>query len=430
MIRKIGQAFVLDTAHTTYAFSILRGGHPEHLYYGRTIHIEHPDDLEILVEKHVFAPGNVNICEKEHAGFSLEDVRLEMSSYGKGDIREPFVEAILYDGAKTLDFRYEDAVITGKKDALDGLPGSYGSAGEVQQLCVTMVDRQYDLKLLLYYYVYEAADVIGRSAKIVNASSQDVQLTRLMSLQLDFDDSDYIFTTFRGAWAREMHRCDQTLTGGRIVNDSFTGTTSSRANSFVMLSRPKTGEDQGDCYGFHLIYSGNHCETAEVSSFGKLRLLTGINPREFSWKLEPGAQFQAPEAFMTYAPDGWGGMSRRMHAFIREHIVRGYWKNRPRPVLLNSWEACYFDISESRLLKLAKAGKDAGIELFVVDDGWFGRRNDDTSSLGDWVPNTKKLPGGLSRLAKKITDLGLAFGIWVEPEMVSVDSDLYRKHPD
>lgn len=146
MIRKIGQAFVLDTAHTTYAFSILPGGHPEHLYYGRTIHIEHPDDLEILVEKHVFAPGNVNICEKEHAGFSLEDVRLEMSSYGKGDIREPFVEAILYDGAKTLDFRYEDAVITGKKDALDGLPGSYGSAGEVQQLCVTMVDRQYDLK--------------------------------------------------------------------------------------------------------------------------------------------------------------------------------------------------------------------------------------------------------------------------------------------
>ena len=364
MIRKIGQAFVLDTAHTTYAFSILPGGHPEHLYYGRTIHIEHPDDLEILVEKHVFAPGNVNICEKEHAGFSLEDVRLEMSSYGKGDIREPFVEAILYDGAKTLDFRYEDAVITGKKDALDGLPGSYGSVGEVQQLCVTMVDRQYDLKLLLYYYVYEAADVIGRSAKIVNASSQDVQLTRLMSLQLDFDDSDYIFTTFRGAWAREMHRCDQTLTGGRIVNDSFTGTTSSRANSFVMLSRPKTGEDRGDCYGFHLIYSGNHCETAEVSSFGKLRLLTGINPREFSWKLEPGAQFQAPEAFMTYAPDGWGGMSRRMHAFIREHIVRGYWKNRPRPVLLNSWEACYFDISESRLLKLAKAGKDAGIELF------------------------------------------------------------------
>ena len=430
MIRKIGQAFVLDTAHTTYAFSILPGGHPEHLYYGRTIHIEHPDDLEILVEKHVFAPGNVNICEKEHAGFSLEDVRLEMSSYGKGDIREPFVEAILYDGAKTLDFRYEDAVITGKKDALDGLPGSYGSVGEVQQLCVTMVDRQYDLKLLLYYYVYEAADVIGRSAKIVNASSQDVQLTRLMSLQLDFDDSDYIFTTFRGAWAREMHRCDQTLTGGRIVNDSFTGTTSSRANSFVMLSRPKTGEDQGDCYGFHLIYSGNHCETAEVSSFGKLRLLTGINPREFSWKLEPGAQFQAPEAFMTYAPDGWGGMSRRMHAFIREHIVRGYWKNRPRPVLLNSWEACYFDISESRLLKLAKVGKDAGIELFVVDDGWFGKRNDDTSSLGDWVPNTKKLPGGLSRLAKKITDLGLAFGIWVEPEMVSVDSDLYRKHPD
>ena len=177
-----------------------------------------------------------------------------------------------------------------------------------------------------------------------------------------------------------------------------------------MLSRPKTGEDQGDCYGFHLIYSGNHCETAEVSSFGKLRLLTGINPREFSWKLEPGAQFQAPEAFMTYAPDGWGGMSRRMHAFIREHIVRGYWKNRPRPVLLNSWEACYFDISESRLLKLAKAGKDAGIELFVVDDGWFGRRNDDTSSLGDWVPNTKNCPAAYRALPKKLQIWGFLLG--------------------
>ena len=194
MIRKIGQAFVLDTAYNICIFHSAGGDIRSICITGELFISSIRMILKFLWKKHVFAPGNVNICEKEHVGFSLEDVRLEMSSYGKGDIREPFVEAILYDGAKTLDFRYEDAVITGKKDALDGLPGSYGSAGEVQQLCVTMGgNRQYDLQLLLYYYVYEAADVIGRSAKIVNASSQDVQLTRLMSLQLDFDDSDYIF---------------------------------------------------------------------------------------------------------------------------------------------------------------------------------------------------------------------------------------------
>ncbi len=214
------------------------------------------------------------------------------------------------------------------------------------------------------------------------------------------------------------------------MNASYAGVSSSRANPFVMLSRRNTAEDAGDCWGFHLIYSGNHYEAAEVSSFGKTRLVMGINPQSFSWRLMPGEAFEAPEAVMAFSHQGFNGMSQHMHEFVREHIVRGAWKHRLRPVLLNSWEAAYFAIDERKLLRLARAGKKAGIELFVMDDGWFGERTDDSRSLGDWQVNRKKLPRGLKGICDKVRALGLEFGIWVEPEMVNTDSSLYRKHPE
>lgn len=214
------------------------------------------------------------------------------------------------------------------------------------------------------------------------------------------------------------------------MNESYTGTSSSRTNPFMMLAETGTNEDSGACYGINLIYSGNHYEAMEVSGYGKTRFVAGINPQSFSWQLEPGATFEAPEAVMVYSPLGYNGMSQCMHRFVREHIVRGTWKKKTRPVLLNSWEASYFDINERKLLALAKAGKEAGIELFVMDDGWFGERNDDKHSLGDWDVNPKKLPGGLSGICEKVKALGLSFGIWVEPEMVNVDSRLYERHPD
>ena len=214
------------------------------------------------------------------------------------------------------------------------------------------------------------------------------------------------------------------------MNESYTGTSSSRTNPFVMLAETGTNEDSGACYGINLIYSGNHYEAMEVSGYGETRFVAGINPQSFSWQLEPGATFEAPEAVMVYSPLGYNGMSQCMHRFVREHIVRGTWKKKTRPVLLNSWEASYFDINERKLLALAKAGKEAGIELFVMDDGWFGERNDDKHSLGDWDVNPKKLPGGLSGICEKVKALGLSFGIWVEPEMVNVDSRLYERHPD
>ncbi|MBD5484384.1 MAG: alpha-galactosidase [Lachnospiraceae bacterium] len=430
MIREYNQSYVLETDNTTYCFHVLPTGHLEHLYYGRKITLTDDEDMKALAEKHTFMPGNTNAYDQENTAFSLEDIRLEMSSYGKGDIREPFIEVIHADGSYTSDFLFESAQITKGKEAYDTLPASYDEAGETDHLCVVLKDRQYALTLELHYYVYEDCDVIARSARLINDSEDEIRLMRLMSAQIDYDTPEYVLTTFNGAWAREMKRTDTRLKSGRHVNASYTGTSSNRANPFVMLSKPETSEDLGDCYGFNLIYSGNHYEAAEVSGYGKTRVVMGINPQSFCFRIGAGECFEAPEAVMSYSHEGYNGMSRHMHRFVREHIVRGKWKHKTRPVLLNSWEASYFDINERKLLQLAKAGKEVGIELFVMDDGWFGSRDDDTQSLGDWEVNRKKLPDGVEGLARKVKELGLDFGIWVEPEMVNVKSKLYEEHPD
>lgn len=427
MITEKNGIFALETAHTSYLFGVTHTGHLEHLHYGRKIHFR---DDGALREKHNFAPGNSIYYDDGHKNFSLEDACLEMSAYGKGDIREPFVEVVHGDGSFTSDFLYDSFAITDTKPAFAALPGSYSEDGHVEHLQVVLRDKGYGLVLELHYYVYPECDVITRSARLVNEGEGSVVLKRLMSLQVDFFTADHVFTTFTGGWAREMKRTDLPVRAGRHVNASYAGVSSNRANPFVMLSGEHTTEDAGDCYGFNLIYSGNHYEAVEVNSFGKTRIVAGINPRSFSWELKPGAAFEAPEAVMTFSHEGYNGMSGHMHRFVREHIVRGTWKRKERPVLLNSWEAAYFAIDERKLLRLAKAGKNTGIELFVVDDGWFGERTDDSRSLGDWEVNYKKLPGGLKRLCDKVQALGLAFGIWVEPEMVNVESCLYRAHPE
>lgn len=428
MIQKLGDTFILQTKKTTYAFRILKTGHLEHLYYGRRIRIEEGTGEYVLSEKHTFGPGNA--IDGEDRSFSLEDMCLEMSSYGKGDIREPFVEIRHADGSVTSDFLYADFDISEEKTVFETLPGSYDESGKVEHLCMLLKDASYGLTLELHYLVYAACDVITRSARLINDSKETVTIERIMSAQIDFDSAQFIYSTFGGAWAREMKRNDTPAYSGKLVNASYTGTSSSRANPFVMLSTPGTTQDYGNCYGFNLIYSGNHYECVEVSAHGKTRFVSGINPQSFAYQLLPAERFEAPEAVMTYSTEGFNGMSQNMHQFVREHIVRGTWKNKVRPVLLNSWEASYFDINERKLLNLAKAGKEVGIELFVMDDGWFGTRNDDTQSLGDWDVNLKKLPNGLNGLCDKVNELGLQFGIWVEPEMVNVKSKLYEAHPD
>ena len=428
-----GNGFIISTQHTTYAFKVLPTGQLEHLYYGRKLTIPEGAEagtLDALTEKHAFYPGNTIGYDQEHLQYSLEDMRLEMSSYGKGDIREPFIEVVHADGSRTSDFIYEDCEVVHDTLHMCDMPSSYDETGKTATLRIKLVDKQYNLELELNYVAFEECDVITRNAKLINKSDSTVTLERLMSMSVDFDRAGYVFTTFRGAWAREMQRDDCLVTGGKHIASSITGTSSNRCNPFFMLHPLETNEDNGEVYGFNLVYSGNHYECVEASAFGKTRVVSGINPDGFSYVIGRGESFETPEAVMTYSPDGYNGMSLNMHHFVREHIVRGEWKKKTRPVLLNSWEAAYFDINEHKLTKLAKAGKEAGIELFVMDDGWFGERDNDSCSLGDWDVNVKKLPHGLKGLAEKINNIGLDFGVWVEPEMICVKSKLYEAHPD
>ncbi len=435
MIRNIAEKgkspfFVLETENTSYLFRIMETGQPEHVYYGRKIRVDHEDEAQSLVEKHAFAPGNSVLYDQEHPSFSLEDVSLEMSGEGKGDYREPMISIVSEDGSRTTDFVYQSFDITTGKAEFETLPGSYDSANEVQQLTVFMRDQNHGYGLELHYWVYEDCDVITRNVKIINSSESQIHIERALSMLTDFRERDLTVTSFHGGWAREMGRYDVNLTAGKFVNESNTGSSSSRSNPFTMAARSGATEDQGDVFGFNLIYSGNHYTAMEVSSYGKTRIVIGIQPRGFGWKLEPEEFFETPEAVMTFSNCGYNGMSQNMHTFVKKHILRGKWAKKDRPILLNSWEANYFDINERKLLSLAKAGKEAGMELFVMDDGWFGTRDDDTQSLGDWTVNKNKLPGSLGGICRKINSLGLDFGIWVEPEMVNVKSELYRAHPD
>lgn len=431
--------FFLQTAHSTYGMRVMETGHLEHLYYGERITVdeEEPASCMPLVMQRAFAPGNTCVYDSTHPAISMEDVCLEAGTCGKGDIREPFLEVRFTDGSVTSDFTFGSCEILTLKDRdqrlqASGLPHSYSEAENDSAECLQIIlqDVTNHLELQLLYTVYADCDVITRSACLINHSDADVTIERCMSAQLDLTEDYSVITHFSGAWAREMHRERITLPSGKFVSSSYTGTSSNRANPFLILSLKDTCETSGSCIGSHLIYSGNHYEALEKDSYGKLRFVTGIHPRSFSWQLAPGECFYTPEAVFSFSAEGFRGLSGQLHSFIREHIVRGVWKHKPRPVLLNSWEACYFKIDEKKLLQLAKAGKEVGIELFVMDDGWFLGRNDDTSSLGDWDPDPTKLPGGIASLSKKIKELGMNFGIWVEPEMISENSNLYKEHPD
>ena len=421
-------AFVLDTEGTSYVFRVMPSGHLEHLYYGVSVSVKTQSDLDALCQKREFEPGNVIVYSKDHPTEIPEDTCYELSAPGHGDIREPMIEVVMPDGSRTADFIFDSYTIDSEKKPYDTLPGSYSESGETEHLCVIM---KFDsLTLELNYYVFPECDVITRSARIINDGAETVALERFLSMQLDLPYSGLSLTSFHGAWAREMNKSTVPIIAGKYVVESRAGCSSSRANPFFMLHDTNADEKSGDCFGFNLIYSGNHYSAAEVSAFGKTRIVCGIQPQGFRYILEKEEALEAPEAVMTCSANGFLGQSMNMHRFIREHIVRGYWKRRKRPVLLNSWEAFYFNITEQSLVSLAKSSKELGVELFVMDDGWFGKRDDDKRSLGDWSPSSKKLPKGISGLSKKIDGLGVKFGIWVEPEMVNTESELFKEHPD
>ena len=424
MIEQIRSLFALHTANTTYCFRVTDEGFLQHLHYGRRIDLSHGFDALIPQTRHL--PGNTTSLN----GVGLEVMQAEFSAPGMGDVRENFVTVRTAAGDPLTDFRFESAEILGTKPALPGLPSAYDESGTAQTLRVALMDKKNALRLTLLYTTFDESDVITRSASLENLSSDTVTVLRLMSNQVDLPSQDYVLTTWGGAWAREFAPTHTPCGPGTVTNDSRCGTSSNRANPFVMLHAPDTTEDHGEVYGFHLIYSGDHHAAACGNAYDSLRFLHGIQPDGFSWELKSGERFTAPEAAMTYA-DGFAAMSRGLHRFVREHIVRGPWKKRERPILVNSWEAMYFRFTHRELVKLAKQGRELGAELFVLDDGWFGKRDSDTCSLGDWtILNEKKLPHGLRGLADEINGIGMMFGLWVEPEMVSEDSELYRAHPD
>ncbi len=420
--------FHLSTANTSYIIRLADSGHPVNLYYGKKL--REKNSYNNMHQTYSLWTGSSTCYSTETGHFSLDTACLEAPLYGKGDYREPFTEINFCNGTRVCDFIYKSHRIYEGENKLQQLPHAFRNNDNVETLELALKDEYTDLTLILSYTVYYERNVITRSSKLINNGDAPVSIEKLMSFNLDFSEADFELLTLDGKWISERNINTRKLSEGIFLIDSKKGVSSANHNPFLCLKRSKTSENAGECYGFSLIYSGNHIGLAEVNPYSFTRIQMGINPFDFSWRLEPGEDFQTPEAVLTYSDTGLNGMSRNFHELINNNIVNTAWQYKARPVLINNWEATYFDFNESRLLKLADEAVKLGIELFVLDDGWFGRRDDDHSSLGDWYENRKKLPGGLERLGKKLHAKGLQFGLWVEPEMVNVDSELYKAHPD
>ena len=393
-----------------------RYGLLEQVHFGAPVRSE---DLDALAAQPGLGWGSSLLLNDKDPGSCPDAMALAWSGSGRGDFRESPLEM---NGSAT-NFCYVNHKILQETPAMEsGLPQSHGK-GETLELTL----EQKGARLKLYFILYETA--LTRFAVLENTGETPIALHKLMSFSMDLYGS-FTMTTFNGGWAAEMQRCDTVVGASRVVNESATGASSNQHNPGFLLSETDATEDAGRVYGFNLIYSGNHYASARQSQQGFTRVMQGINPANFCVLLQPGEKFETPEAVMTYSGAGFNGLSHRMHKFVMDHIVPQYWRGKERPVLYNSWEGCMFDFNQSRLLDLARRAKNLGCELFVLDDGWFGNRNNDLAGLGDYNVNLKKLPQGLFGLAKKINKLGLEFGLWFEPESVNEDSDLYRAHPD
>ena len=422
MITVNDQVFRLDTKGTTYAFRI-NEGYLEHLYYGQRVV---DTDFGAVALKNTIDLGCT--VKTEGSSFFLERNLLEYSGVGRGDYRHNPIEILMPDGTFVCDFVYEDHRIYDGAYTTEGLPTAYG---EAKTLSITLSDKKFGaIKLVLNYTVFEECDAICRNVELINGDCGAIYIRKLMSLMVDFAEADYEMLTLDGDWCKEAHEHRRFLECGVLVNESTVGASSNKHNPAFALLERGTDESRGKAYGFNLIYSGNHYSAVERSSFDTARAMTGINPHCFLWKLAEGETFVTPQAVMTYSPAGLNGMMANMHDFVNSHIVRGEHKNADRPIVLNNWEATFFNFNRRKILALARSAKKLGIEMFVLDDGWFGKRNNDLAGLGDWVENRKKLPGGIKYIANAVNRMGMKFGLWFEPECVNPDSDLYRAHPD
>lgn len=419
--------FHLYNQEISYIIKILDNDQPGQLYYGKRL--THREDFGHLFE---YATRDMSPYAFEgNSTFSLENIKQEYPTFGCGDMRFPAYEIERENGSHVVEFVYKEHKIYNGKPKLEGLPATYvESDDEAQTLELVLEDTSINTRIVLLYTIYEAFPVIARSVRFECDSDEKITLLSAMSACVDLPDKDYEMIDLAGVWARERHVRRHKLDYGIQSIYSMRGCSSYQFNPFLALARENADEFQGQVYGFSLVYSGNFLAQTEVDNYDTARVLMGIHPNGFKWTLGKGESFQTPEMVMVYSEAGLNGMSQTFHKLYRTRLARGTWRDKVRPILINSWEAFYFDFDAPKLLGLADVAADLGMELFVLDDGWFGKRDDSTSSLGDWYPNEEKLKGTLKELAEKINAKGLKFGLWIEPEMTNKDSDLYRAHPD
>ena len=419
------RVFRLDTPGSTYLISIVdEEGFLCHTYYGRRI----PDDnMGYLLR---LPAGGTDFRNNGRQADLMGRLPAEYPGHGLGDFRESCLQAETPEGYRSCGLTYLSHKIYSGKPALPGLPATYGGEEDCATLELRCHDRYLDLEVSLLYTAFEKLDVICRSARIENCGGKPVTLTAALSACLDMDNKDFDLITLHGSWAYERMVSRRPVAWGRQGAGSLQGISSVEEHPFLALAEHTATQDQGQVYAMHLVYSGNFLAQVEMSQQEQLRAVIGIHPRDFAWRLAPGESFQTPEAVLAYSCTGLDGMTHALHDLYRNHLTRGPWKDKPRPSLVNNWEATYFKFDTEKLLDIARTAAGRGIEMLVLDDGWFGCRDTDTNSLGDWVVNEKKLPGGLKYLADEVNKLGMKFGLWVEPEMVCPDSNLFRAHPD
>ncbi|MEC0228654.1 alpha-galactosidase [Paenibacillus alba] len=421
------QTFHLQGKSSSYIMQLMKSKYLAHVHWGRGVRGSHLGGLLAIRRRCSFSPST----DPNDLTLSLDTLPQEFPAYGGSDFRVPAYQVQLDDGTTVSELLYESHRIYAGKPQLEGLPATYvEDEREAESMDITLIDQAIGLKVILTYTVFRDFDAITRSVRFVNVGSRPIKLLRALSFGMDLSHCDLDMLHLSGTWARERHIERRPIVTGGSVIESRRGSSSHSLNPFMALLSKQADEDHGDVYGFSLVYSGSFVAQAEVDPYGTTRVVMGINSFDFAWLLEAEQAFQTPEAVLVYSAEGIGGMSRTYHKLYRTRLCRGEFRDRHRPILINNWEATYFNFHAAKIEELAKVGKELGLELLVLDDGWFGQRDNDKSSLGDWFVDHNKLPEGLTDLANRVNGQDLEFGLWFEPEMVSPDSDLYRAHPD
>lgn len=422
------KVFTLHTKNTTYQMKADDFGTLLHVYYGQRT--DDSDKSYLICCRDRGFSGNPYELGSVNKSYSLDVLPQEYSCYGTGDYRISALKVQGEDGNCGVSLRFKEYQVWKGKYSIQGLPAVYAGEKEADTLEIALEDPASRVEVLLLYGILEENDIITRAVKIINHGSSNIVLQKAASMNLDWISGEYEWITYYGGWAKERNVQRSELDHGIHAIGSVRGTSSHHYNPFSIVCEKNTDEEKGDCYGFSFLYSGEFLMETEKDQVNQIRLVCGIHPENFAWNLGPGEVFNTPEVMMSFSGEGLGALSRNLHKTIRRNICRGEWKEKRRPVLINNWEATYFHFTGEKLVEMAKDAVSLGVELFVLDDGWFGKRNDDNSGLGDWFPNEKKLGCTLKDLGEKIVGCGMQFGLWFEPEGLSEDSDLYREHPD